>query len=508
MPVLDPPTPTVSPADELLAAIDLLEPPRWEPTNRPPLEPHQIPPSGEWTLWLLEGGRSSGKTEACARYFASYMREHPGARGRIIAPTNGDAVEACVRGPSGLLSIDPDIRFVAASAGGGKVFWPNGSEALLIGTAAPRDVERLRANTNANIDWWEEMAANSQLGAAWDQAALGLRRGRPHSIASTTPRGIPAYQRIRQEPGVARTYATLMDNPHNPPEFVRQMVARFGGTRLGRQELYGELIDDTPGALWERAVFEDSRVTVAPELARVAVAVDPAMTSGTRADDTGIVVCARGIDGYGYVLEDATIHASPEKWAQRVVRAFNRWSADCVVAEVNNGGELVTQVLLAAQANLPIRTVHASRGKVTRAEPVSTLYEQGRVRHVGVFPALEDECCNWVPGMAGSPDRLDALVWGLTELVLGSRSQTAGPLFAEPVHESAWAALRPGQMAGAASWADWWRRRSERRSPSHAAGHSRDTTGTRCVRNHRRGKAKAPRLRGFCVKATTGIEPV
>lgn len=432
------PTQTPDAAADLLAALDLLAPATWEPADRPPLLAHQVPPEGDWTLWLLEGGRGSGKTEACARYFARYMREHPGARGRIIAPTNGDAVEACVRGPSGLVSIDPEIRFVQASAGGGKLFWPNGSEALVIGTAAPRDVERLRAGGNRDLDWWEEMAANPQLAAAWDQAAFGLRHGRPHSIASTTPRATPAYRRLRSMPGVAVTHADMTDNPHNPAEWVAQMQARYGGSRLGRQELHGELIDDTPGALWTRALFEGCRVSVPAELVRVVVAVDPAVSSGERADDTGIVVCGLGADQLGYVLEDCTVHATPEKWARRVAHAYNRWRADAVVVEVNNGGELVAQVLNAAQANLPVRTVNASRGKATRAEPVAALYEQGRVRHVGALPALEDECCMWVPGAAGSPDRLDALVWGLSQLMLGAGAASAPVLLRR---ESPWAPL-------------------------------------------------------------------
>jgi phage terminase large subunit-like protein len=414
---------TLSPAEELVRAIDLLAPPAWEPADRPPLLPYQVPPRGRWWLWLLEGGRGSGKTEACARYFARYMREHPGARGRIIAPTNGDAIEACVRGPSGLLSIDPEIRFVAASAGGGKCFWPNGSEALVIGTSAPRDVERLRAAGNRDLDWWEEAAANSQLGAAWDMAALGLRAGRPHSIASTTPRPTPAYRRVRGEQGVVRTHATLLDNPYNPPEWIARMQARYGGTNLGRQELEGELIDDTPGALWKRAMFEHRVAAV--DCTRICVAVDPAVTSGDRADDTGIVVCGVDRDGEGYVLADETCHESPDGWARRVAQAYDRWQANSVIVEVNQGGELVRKVLEAAHANLPIRTVNASRGKVTRADPIALLYEQGRVHHVGSFPLLEDECCTWLPHTAESPDRLDALVWGLTELMLGGRMASA-----------------------------------------------------------------------------------
>jgi predicted phage terminase large subunit-like protein len=442
-------TPTLSPADELLEAIELLAPPKWEPEGRAPLEPHQIPPAGPWDVWILEGGRGCGKTEACARYFATYMREHPGARGRIIAPTNGDAVEACVRGPSGLMSVDPGVRFIATAAGGGKVHWPNGSEALVVGTAAPRDVERLRAAGNRDLDWWEEMAANSQLGPAWDQAALGLRHGRPHSIASTTPRGGNRdYVRIRAQPGVARTYATFKDNPHNPPEWIALMEARYGGTRLGRQELLGELIEDVVGALWKRDTFEKCRVDEAPErLVRVVVAVDPAVSSGEKADDTGIIVCALGQDGLAYVLEDATCHLPPERWARRVADVYERRHADRVVAEVNNGHELVGTVLNAAQARLPLKTVHASRGKVTRAEPIAALYEQGRVRHVGALPALEDECCTWVQGASDSPDRMDALVWGLTELMLGANTTaTSGRFFAVPPTQSRTVPLRPGQI--------------------------------------------------------------
>jgi phage terminase large subunit-like protein len=262
---------TLSPADELVQAIDLLEPKRWAPADRPPLLPHQVPPEGKWSLWLLEGGRGSGKTEACSRYFARYMREHPGARGRIIAPTNGDAVEACRRGPSGLLSIDSEIRFVAAAAGGGKCYWPNGSEALVIGTSAPRDVERLRAAGNRDLDWRDEAAANAQLGPAWDQAAFRLRSGRPHSIASTTPRPTGDYKRLREMPGVRMTHATLLENPYNPPEWVAAMEARYGGTRLGRQELSGELISDVAGALWRRSMFDEHPASARPECTRIVV---------------------------------------------------------------------------------------------------------------------------------------------------------------------------------------------------------------------------------------------
>jgi len=246
-------------------------------------------------------------------------------------------------------------------------------------------------------------------------------------------------------PGVVRTHATLPENPYNPPEWVARMEARYGGTNLGRQELLGELIDDTPGALWKRAYFEH-RVSHT-DCVRIVVAVDPAVTSGERADDTGIIVAGIGRDGHGYVLEDATCHESPDGWARRVAQAYNHWRADAVVVEVNNGGALVVEVLKAAQANLPIRSVHASRGKHTRAEPIALLYEQGRVHHVGAFPLLEDECCTWTPG-ADSPDRLDALVWAFTELAPGGHVFARGDFFASPPEASRWSMLRPGQTFG------------------------------------------------------------
>jgi predicted phage terminase large subunit-like protein len=197
------------------------------------------------------------------------------------------------------------------------------------------------------------------------------------------------------------------------------MRARYENTRLGRQELMGELLEDLEGALWTRAMMEN-RAEKAPELTRIVVAVDPAVTSGDSADDTGIVVAGRGVDDHAYVLTDATCHLSPDQWAKRVVIIYRTHSADRVIAEVNNGGELVEAVLRTVDPGLSFKSIHASRGKRTRAEPVAALYEQGKVHHVGGFPELEDELCSWIPGEGESPDRLDALVWAITELMLGS----------------------------------------------------------------------------------------
>lgn len=411
----------------LLALADRLDPPEWQPSGRPPLEPHQLPPAGPWSLWVLAGGRGSGKTEGAGRYFARHMRRNAGHRGRIIGPTLGDVIESCVIGPSGLQSIDPEIRFLPSSPGGAKVVWPNGSEAVLIGTHTPRDVERLRAAGNRHIDWWEEAAANPQLQAAWEQAEFGLRLGdHPHSICSTTPRNTPAYRALLAQAGTVVTRGTIRDNPHLPAAIKARLEKRYAGTRLGRQELDGELIEDVEGALWTMGMCEAAYRSCphpVPDMVRVVVAVDPAGSSGEGADDTGIVVVGRDRDGFGYVLADRTCHASPAGWAHEAVRALDEFQADRIVAEVNHGGEMVGHTVRTERAGVPFRAVHASRGKVIRAEPISALYEQGRVRHAGPFPELVDQLTTWTPDAAKSPDRLDALVWGMTDLGL---SQPAG----------------------------------------------------------------------------------
>lgn len=413
---------------------NIFDPPAWEPKNRPEPLWYQKPPEGQpgkdWTLWMLEAGRGAGKTEACARYFCNYMRRHPNARTRIIAPTFGDAVEACIEGPSGIMSMDPDVTFRPSSPGGAKVLWPNGSQALVIGLHKPRDVDRLRAGGNRDLDWWEEMAAIPQLQDGWDQAAFGLRRIAgpgvlPHSIASTTPRNTTEYRAIRALEGIKLTRASLFDNPHLPEKFVKDMIKKYEGTRLGRQELRGELLDDIEGALWNRFMMDAARLPAdsrVPEMAFIVVAIDPAATSSEESDDTGIMVCGLGTDGKGYLLEDLTCHLPPDGWATRSVRAYHRWEADMIIGERNNGGEMVEAVIASADPTVPYESVVASRGKQVRAQPIATLYGDGkarppRIHHVGLFPELEDQLTSWVPGETTiSPDRMDALVWGFWKL--------------------------------------------------------------------------------------------
>lgn len=425
---------TVAEANPYSVAADIFDPPEWEPLDRPPLEPHQIAPEGfptlERTLWLLEAGRGAGKTEACARYYTRYMRANPGHRGRVIAPTYDDAVESCVNGPSGVCTIDPEVRFVV-QPGGSKLIWPGGSEARVLGTHTPRDVDRLRAAGNRHIDWWEEMAANAQLQAAWDMAAFGLRLGEcPHSIASTTPRNLKAYKAIRSMDGTVLVNGISIDaNPHLLEAVRAALKKRHKGTRLGRQELQGELLEDIEGALWTAQMLERARaIRFVPDLVRVVVAVDPAASHGPDSDDTGILVCGIGIDGRGYVLADRTCHLGPRQWGERAVYAYEEFKADMIVGEVNNGGEMVDHVIASVNPRVPFKAVHASRGKQTRAQPVASLYggideatgefTEGILKHADQFDELEDQLTTWVPGEEDSPDRLDALVWGFTELFI------------------------------------------------------------------------------------------
>jgi phage terminase large subunit-like protein len=406
-------------------AADVLDPPEWEPRDRPPLEPHQIPPAWRWKLWLLLGGRGSGKTEACARYFARHMRRNPGHRGRIIAPTYGDAVASCVEGPSGLLAIDPEIRFLPSAPGGSKVIWPNGSEAVLIGTPTKREVDRLRSTGNRHIDWWEEMAANPMLGEAWIQADFGLRLGAyPHAIASTTPRVVKRLIALMKKPTTAITRGTIFDNPHLDPEKKADLVAEYQGTRMGRQELYGELLEDVEDALWTWKMIERMRALWVPDpdLVRACVAVDPAGSSGEDADEVGIVASGKRADGLGAVLADATVQGvGPNAWARRAVALYDEIEADRLVAEVNFGGEMVEATIRTVRRNVSYAAVHASRGKRVRAEPVAALCEQGRVAMAPGLDALAEQLTGWTPESGESPGRLDAMVWGLTYLALARK---------------------------------------------------------------------------------------
>ena len=384
--------------------------------------PSQLPPAGTWRIWLLLAGRGFGKT----RSGAEYVRKLTATHGRIalIAPTTGDIRDVMIEGQSGLLAISPPWNRPSWEPSKRRLTWPNGAVASCYSADEP---DRLRGPQH-DAAWGDELAA-WRYPESYDMLMLGLRLGGdPRAVFTTTPRPVKLIRDLLRDPHVAVTRGTTFDNATNlAPGFLDAIVARYEGTRLGRQELDGTMLDDLEGALWNRAAIEAARIDAAPPLTRIVVAVDPAVTWGPDADETGIVVVGLDEAGSGHVLEDLSGRFAPEAWARRAVAAWRSWGADRVVGEANQGGDLVAATLRAVDAAIPFRAVHASRGKVARAEPVAALYEQGRVRHAGFFPLLEDQMCAFTAGFdraaAGfSPDRVDALVWGLSELMLGPAS--------------------------------------------------------------------------------------
>lgn len=398
--------------------------PRWSWRARP----EQRPPDGDWRLWLVLAGRGFGKTRAGAEWVLETARTDRTARIALVAASLGEARAVMVEGESGILAcagakqrpeFEPSLR---------RLTWRNGAIATLYSAAEP---DSLRGPQHSHA-WCDEIGKwdVSRAEAAWDNLQLGLRLGdTPRALATTTPRAVPLVRRLAGEVEAGKavlTRGTTFDNAANlPPRFIAAMRRTFGGSTLGRQELDGELLLDVEGALWSRGLLETCRGAAPDALARIVVGVDP--PASARGDECGIVVCGLGADGAGYVLADCSLaRPSPESWARAVARAARAWGADRVVAEANQGGAMVASVLRAADCALPVKLVHASRGKVARAEPVAALYEAGRVRHAGMFAKLEDQLCGLLAGggyegPGRSPDRADALVWALTELMLGRR---------------------------------------------------------------------------------------
>jgi phage terminase large subunit-like protein len=406
--------------------------PRWQP------QPHQIPPDGTWTGWLLMAGRGAGKSKACAEYVRQHVAGPPCIPGAvphwisIIAPTLGDGVTSMYEGPGGIRNADPGARLVQAP-GGTVIRWPNGSQAKLFGSHSPEDVERLRAGGNSCLAVLEEFAAWRYMEQAYDQLRFGLRSGpRPHWIAATTPKPRPLLKRMLagEIPGVVHTHATMYDNPYLEQTVKDALEDTYAGTDIGAQELQGRLIDEVAAALWKRATIEQNRVRPGdvPDLARITVGVDPSGGAG----EQGIVVAGKsGLvlpgDGgrpqhHGYVLDDRTCNLPPDGWGRRAVQAAIDWEADDIAVEINYGAAMAVSVISTAAAamgvDIPIRQLTASRGKRVRAEPVSALTAQGLWHHAGVFPELEDQLATWYPELGWSPDRLDAMVWTTWHLKL------------------------------------------------------------------------------------------
>ncbi len=395
---------------------------------------HQLAPEGDWRVWVILGGRGAGKTRAGAEWVRA-MVEGPGPRdpGRarrvcLLGETIEQARAVMVEGESGLLACSPPDRRPTLIASRNRLVWPNGAEATIASAANP---ESLRG-PQFDAAWSDELAKWRKCREAWDMLQFCLRLGDdPRQVVTTTPRDNPVLREILADPGTVTTRAgTAANARHLAPGFVAALEARYGGTALGRQELDGALLEAPEGALWTPRLIDAARVAAAPELDRVVVAIDPPVTSKDTSDACGLVVAGiRHVRSEGepdvphvYVLADRSrARQTPRDWAGRAAEAFHAFGADRVVAEVNQGGDLVEQVLRQVAPEISFRAVRATRGKRLRAEPVAALYEQGRIHHVGAFPELEAEMCRFTQKNAGgikSPDRLDALVWALTDLVL------------------------------------------------------------------------------------------
>lgn len=344
----------------------------------------------------------------------------------LVAPIASDARDVMVEGESGLLSVCPPWNRPKYEPSKRRLTWPNGALATTYSADEP---DRLRGPQH-DLAWADEIAS-WRYPEAYDMLMLGLRLGKdPRAVVTTTPKPIHILRELIKQTTVEITKGSTYENRDNlAPAFFEQIIRKYEGTRIGRQELEAELLDDIPGALWTRGIIR--RTEDPPDMIRIVVAVDPEATSTEESSETGIVVAGKGSDGLGYILEDLTVRGTPDEWARVVCGAYRKWEADRVVAETNQGGEMVEAVIRTVDMNVSYKGVHASRGKVARAEPIAALYEQGRVKHVGTFDLLEDQMCSYVPGEK-SPDRMDALVWALTELQIeepGYESVTTGASF-------------------------------------------------------------------------------
>lgn len=393
--------------------------------------PTQLPPP-KWGvdgcfIWIVRAGRGWGKTRTGAETFLDEIRSGRATYPNLAGATAEDVRDLMIEGESGILAIaPPNFRpdYVPSQK---KLVWPNGVVSRIYYGSEP---EKSRG-AQSDLLWCDELAKWRYAEETFNNLMLGLRLGQnPRCIITTTPKPtrflieLEKRQDAAGRPSVVVTRGSTNENRQNlSPVFISAVVSVYEGTRLGRQELNAEFLDDNPGALWKRDVIENLRVREHPHLIRIVVGVDPAVTSDVKSNETGIVVAGIAADGHCYVLEDASLRGSPLAWATAIKRVYDQYQVDRVVGEQNNGGELVEANVRTVDPLISYRGVWASRGKQTRAEPISSLYEQGKVHHVGAFPLLEDQMCDWAPDSGDpSPDRMDALVWALTALTQNPQS--------------------------------------------------------------------------------------
>ncbi|WP_028031391.1 DNA-packaging protein [Gemmobacter nectariphilus] len=403
--------------------------------------PHQLPPEGAWKTWVIMGGRGAGKTRAGAEWVRAEVEgARPCDAGRarrvaLVGETLDQVREVMIFGESGIMACSPPDRRPEWQAGRRRLLWPNGAVAEVYSAHEP---DSLRG-PQFDAAWVDELAKWKKAEPSWDMLQFALRLGRhPRQVVTTTPQNVAVLKAILRNPSTVITHApTEANRAYLAASFLEEVQTRYAGTRLGRQELDGVLLEDAEGALWTSAGIEAARVDEVPRLDRVVVAVDPPVTGTNTSDECGIVVVGVQMQGApqewrAFVLEDATVAgASPDQWARAAVAARDRHGAERIVAEVNQGGDLVARVIRSVDGMAPVKAVRASRGKAARAEPVAALYEQGRVKHVRGLAGLEDQMCRMtVQGYQGkgSPDRVDALVWALSELMVdpGGRPRVRG----------------------------------------------------------------------------------
>jgi phage terminase large subunit-like protein len=376
----------------------------------------QFLPEDDWSTWLILAGRGWGKTRTGAETVRLWVNHYSSVN--IIGATADDARDIMIEGESGILSVCPNEERPTYKAGKRCLEWPNGAKTLIFTADEP---DRLRGKQHSKL-WCDELAA-WRYPEAWDQAQFGLRLGNnPQAIVTTTPRPTKIVRDLINDSSTFITRGSTYENKDNlAPAFLNTIIKKYEGTRLGRQELLAELLDDNPNALWRRDDIDATRIWTMPELKRIVVGVDPSVTSKAETSaECGIVVAGLGFDDHGFVTDDVSLLGTPDAWARRAVKAFHEHKANLIVAEVNNGGELVKFVIRTIDPKVPYQEVRASRGKAKRAEPIAAMYEQHRIHHVGCFATLEDQMCAFDPSddNGDSPDRMDALVWALTELML------------------------------------------------------------------------------------------
>jgi phage terminase large subunit-like protein len=399
--------------------------------------PNQLPPDGDWRIWLVLAGRGFGKTRTGAETVRMWAESGKYKRIALVAATSSDARDVMIEGESGILAICPEANRPHYEPSKRRLTWPNGAIATAYTADEP---ERLRGPQH-DAAWCDELAAWGYV-ETWDMLMFGLRLGNdPRVVVTTTPKPLPIIRELIKAKSTAVTRGSTYENRANlAPAFLDEIVRKYEGTRLGRQELLAEVLDDVPGALWTRAMIDAAQTDACGDLMRVVIGVDPAISAVDESDLTGIVAAGQTFDGRGVVLGDYSCKDTPQGWAQRAVNAFWHHQADVLVAEANQGGDMVRATIAMVDPRVPVELVHASRGKIVRAEPIAALYEQNRVRHIRTagLEQLEDQMCSYAPGaMKKSPDRMDALVWAIWKLFIDV--ETSGVvIYHDPVQISAY----------------------------------------------------------------------